>query len=271
MTLRRTGRRERISIVLLNKPSFDELALKFLVLSLNKIQKCFEFEFQDLEEYPLKNGDLSEIEDIIHCFSRQIEKEELEGDYFVGITSYEIEENHFMVVSKGGDISVITTKGWDKHFAPPSVFEYIIHSLTTALIMMADKTGTMDTHDPIRGCCLDYVYLKENVKVDIPMRYICNFCKSAIKKKLGSDFLECFEKINSFDWLGEVDAAGTVAWNLKKYFRTDLNKDTGLYKTKRERLKDYLLGLPKELTSLSLNTLVAAIMGFIIGLLLGAD
>jgi len=113
MTLRRMSGRERISVVLLNKPSFDELALKFLVLSLNKIQKCFEFEFQDLEEYPLKNGDLSEIEDIIHCFSRQIEKEELEGDYFVGITSYEIEENHFMVASKGGDISVITTKGWD--------------------------------------------------------------------------------------------------------------------------------------------------------------
>lgn len=257
--------RKKVAMVFLNQPDFDELAFKFLILNLNKVQQCFEFEFPDIEEYLSSES----TETLLLDFARVIEEEELSADFFVGIATYEIGENFFWLASVGGNCSVITTKGWGRYFAPPSVFEYVINCLVPVLAIMADKSGTIESHDPTRGCCLDYVYFKENARVDTALGYICDACRSKIQDKLGEDYLKCFEEINSMEWLGEVDKLGTIASNLKKFFRIDLNKDTGFYKTRKEKTKEYLLGLPEKLITLSLTTIIAAIIGLIIGILLG--
>jgi len=263
-------RRKKVSIVFLNEPDFEELAFRFLILNLNKIQKCFEFEFPDIEEYPFDEKDFAyEDTSALLDFTDIIQKEEVDADYFIGIASCEIAENYFWIASQGGNTSIITTKGWEKLFAPPSVFEYVINCLIPVLAIMADKTGTIESHGPTRGCCLDYVYFKENARVDIALGYICDACRSEIQEKLGKDYLECFEKINSMNWLGDVNEMGTIARDLKKFFRIDLSKDTGFHKTRRERMKEYLLELPEKLITLSLSTLTAAIIGFIVGLLFG--
>ena len=45
-----TDMRKKVSILFLNKPDMEELGFKYLVLSLNKIQTCFEFEFPNIED-----------------------------------------------------------------------------------------------------------------------------------------------------------------------------------------------------------------------------
>jgi hypothetical protein len=146
--------RKKVAIVFLNQPDFDELAFKFLILNLNKVQQCFEFEFPDIEEYPLSEP----TETLLLEFARVIEDEGLSADFFVGISTYEIEENFFWLANVGGNCSVITTKGWRRYFAPPSVFEHVINCLVPVLAIMADKSGTIESHDPTRGCCLNCLF-----------------------------------------------------------------------------------------------------------------
>lgn len=259
--------RKKVAMVFLNKPDFDEVAFKFLILSLNKVQQCFEFEFLDIEKYPLNEP----TDTLLSDFATVVDEEELSADFFIGIVTYEIGENFFWLASVGGNRSIITTKGWKRYFSPPSVFEYVIHCLVPVLAIMADKSGTIESHGPTRGCCLDYVYFKENARVDTALGYICDACRSKIRSKLGEDYLKCFEDINSMEWLGEVNKLGTIACNLKKFFRVDINKDTGFYKTRKEKIKEYLMELPEKLITLSLTTIIAAIIGFIVGVLLGKD
>jgi hypothetical protein len=259
--------RKKVSVVFLNEPDFEDLALKFLVLNLNKIQQCFEFEFPEFDDYPMETEDYVKAGIPIAKFVNIVEEEHLDGDYFIGIVGGSIGQNWFWVAS--GNFAIITTADWNKMFTPPSVLEYIIHCIVAVLIIMSDKTDTLHSHHPTRGCCLDYTYLKEEDKVDIALGYICSDCKTKIRERIGDNYVECFEKMNNREWLGEVGEKGTTAHDLKKYFKVDLNKDTGFYKTRRDKMKEYLLGLSKEMTSLAIAILVGAILGFIIGSLLG--
>lgn len=259
--------RKKVSVVFLNKPNLNELGLKFLVLSLNKIQQCFEFEFPEIDEYLMEKEDYTHASIPLTDFANMTKEKKLDGDYFIGIVTGAIGENWFWGCIK--NFAIITTENWKEYFAPPSVLEYAIHCIVSMLIIMTDETKTMKSHHPTRGCCLDYTKLKEEDRVDIALGYICSDCKSKIRENMGESYLECFEKINTMDWLGEVEEIGTVAHDLKKYFRADINKDTGFTKTYWEKTKEYLGGLGKELVSFGLSTLFGALLGFIIGLLLG--
>jgi len=238
-----------------------------LVLSLNKIQQCFEFEFPEILDYPIEKKNYADAGVALLDFSKIVKERSIDGDYFVGIVAGSIGKNWFWGAT--GKFAVITTEDWKKHFTPPSVQEYVIHCIVSVLIVIADRTGTIQSHHPTRGCCLDYTILKEEDRADIALGYICCDCRSKIQENLGEKYLECFGKINSMEWLGEVNRDGTVAHKMKKYFKIDLDKDTGFYKTRRERIKGYLLGLSKELVSFVLSTTVGAVLGFLIGWILG--
>lgn len=236
-------------------------------MNLNKVQQCFEFEFPETLDYPLEKKSYNDAGFALIDFGAIVKKRNIESDYFVGIVAGPIGKNWFW--GSAENFAVITTENWKKHFAPPSVQEYIIHSIVSVLIVMADKTRTIKPHNPTRGCCLDFTALKEEDRVDIALGYFCSECKSEIREKMGEEYLDCFERINSMSWLGEVSEVGTVAHDLKKYFRIDLDRDTGFYKTPKERIVGYFMGLSKEITSFALSTAVGALLGFLIGLLLG--
>lgn len=56
--------------------------------------------------------------------------------------------------------------------------------------------------------------------------------------------------------------------HLKKYFRVDLNKDTGFYKTRKEKTKEYLTGLSEKLIFSAFSATIGGIIGFAIERLL---
>ena len=253
--------REKVSIVFLSEPNFDANACKFLVLHLNKLQDCFEFEFPEVEEYPIKKGDYNETY-LLTELDKVMRAKGLGSEYYIGIVTSVIGQNLFWFA--GGKMAVITTEEWQKHFAPPSVFEYLIHAITSSLIQMSDKTGTMTSHHETRGCCLDYTYFKEDDRIDIASGYTCDSCKLEIREKIGDRYLRCFERINSFEWLGEVTERGTAASDLKKYFKIDLDKDTGFYKTYWEKAKEHFPELPKDLVFAVLNAIIAALVALLV-------
>ena len=243
--------RKKISVLFLSEPNFDKYACEFMILSLNKIQACFEFEFPELRTYPFRSTGYYRLEDLLSKFHETLENLQTRGiargEYFIGITNVSMGENLFWYIQK--NMAIITTDTWEKLFSPPSLFEYIIHSLTGALVQMISVTETsrlIGSHRDTRGCLMDYTFFKKDDKVDISLGYICDKCKSQIKEVLGKDLALCVEKMSSREWIGEVEQTGSVAHSLKKFFKLDLNKDTGFYKTFWERAKEHLPEIPKE-------------------------
>lgn len=243
--------RKKIAVLFLSEPTFDKHACEFMILNLNKIQSCFEFEFPEFETPPSSSTDYSRLEDLFSRFHETLEDLErrgkTRGDYYVGIASVGMGENLFWYIEK--NTTIITTNGWEKLFSPPSLFEYLIHALTAALVQMISATETttfLGSHRETRGCLMDYTYYKKDDKVDISLGYICDECRTQINSVLGKEVALCIEKMSSRNWIGEVENIGSVAYDLKKFFKVDLNKDTGFSKSFWEKAKEYFPEVPKE-------------------------
>ena len=243
--------RKKVAVLFLSEPNFDRHACEFMILNLNKIQSCFEFEFPEFGTCLFPSTGYFRLGDLFSKFRETLEDLQsrgmTRGDYYIGITSVSMGENLFWYVEK--NTAIITTDTWEKLFSPPSLFEYLVHSLTGALVQMISATKTarfIGSHRETRGCLMDYTFFKKDDKVDISLGYICDECKSQINNVLGEDLTLCIEKMSSRDWIGEVEQTGSVAHSMKKFFKVDLNRDTGFYKTFGERAKEYLPEIPKE-------------------------
>jgi len=128
-----------------------------------------------------------------------------------------------------------------------------------------NKTPDLETHYDLRGCCLDFTSFKMNDRVDIVLGYICDQCREALIQKIGKEYYSDIASILSREWIGEVDKFGTVAYNLKNYFKFDINKDSGFNKTLWEKLRDRF----DEILSQSIVALFTAIIGLILGYFVG--
>jgi hypothetical protein len=240
-----------------------------MILNLNRVQTCFEFGFPELSVYPFPNSGKYRVNALFGLFSKIIDglrdRGLSWGDYFIGITSVGLGENLFWDIQN--NMVIITTDVWKRLFSPPSVFEYITHSLTGSLVQMSSETEastTIGSHRETKGCLLDFTLYKRDDKVDISLGYVCDECKSKIKDTLGENFTFCIEKMSSRSWIGEVADAGSVAYNLKKFFKVDLDEDTGFYKTRREKVKEFLLEIPKTAIIVAMSATITAVIAYFI-------
>jgi len=255
-----------VAVFFISEPNFDQFACKYFVLNLNKIQKCFEFEFPEVEQktsyFLPKTGSL-EKRDIFTKFSEMINQLKREGnlqvepDLFVGITSVKLTKNFFWTVED--NFSVITTVDWEKLFSPPSVFEYLTHCIIGSVIQMAHPL--VGSHHETRGCLLDFTLFKRDDKVSILLGYICDSCIYNIEKFLGKDIVDCIKSMCSRNWIGEIEDPDSVAHGMKKFFKVDLDKDTGFYKTPWEKIKESFIELPKEIILIVLSAFLGALFG----------
>jgi hypothetical protein len=246
--------RKKCDIFFLSKLDIDKYACKFAILKLNSVQNIFEFEFPDLRKYEMSIKDFfpeekfCESKTLFDSFSKLIVKyleksAENKADYFVGITEVGIDkgEDLFWITDK--DKAIITTKGWQKNFSPPSVFVYLVQSLASVLVVLssnAESKTPIHEHQNSRGCIFDYAWDKKDNKVDVSLGYICDECKSLIETALGHQFLSTIEDLCSTKCLGDIETKGSPAYELKKFFRVDIEKDSGFNKTRWEKAKEVL-------------------------------
>jgi hypothetical protein len=264
--------RKKVAVFFISETDFDPYACKYLILSLNEanFQSCFEFQFPEFNTEIsgiLPKKDDYEVSYLFEEFSRYVNRSEKDAstrsDYYIGITNVKMGgEDDFFWVTKENK-AIITTKHWQKKFSPPSVFEYIISSIAGCLAIVSSRslpTGEVKEHQVTRGCFLDYAYNKKDNKVDVALGYVCDECRVHLQNSIGKEATSCIEGMCSRKWLGEVEEFGSPAHNLKKFFKVDLDKDTGFYKTFWEKVKDSLPDLPRE----AIIALLAAIFGVIL-------
>jgi hypothetical protein len=253
--------REKVAILLLAKPNYDEFALKYFILRLNSIQSTYEFIFPEInyefyaEKYYTEDGLFDEFERT----KNQILFEG-EPDYFINIITSKIEGNLFFITR--AKITFITTDVWGKIFSPPSVFEYLLHCISASLIFMHPKIY-LSSHHETRGCTLDYTMYKMDDKVDIVLGYLCDDCKNIILNGAGENYLKDISTIICRKWIGDIETIDSVAYNLKHFFKFDINKDSGFNKTIWENIKGYLPEIIKEIIVLLIGAIIGAVITLI--------
>lgn len=253
--------REKVAILLTSKPNFNEFALKYFILSMNNIQSTYEFVFPEIGEYfYTEKGYTRNF--LFDSFTKVRAEVYLEGepDYTINIIQSHIEDNLFFECH--GNVAFITTYMWERFFSPPSLFEYLLHCISAALIFMYPNIG-LSSHTETRGCTLDYTGYKMDDKVDISLGYLCDSCKKAILDGAGQDYLRDVFVMISRKWIGDINDFDSVAYNLKRFFKFDINKDSGFNKTFWERAKEHFPEIPKGI----IIALMSAVIGALIALL----
>lgn len=249
-------KREKVSILFGTQPDYNVLALKYFILTINKIQSYYEFVFPDIQNYFLDDKE-NDGEIIINNFMNAPLKQSINADYYIILTISHLNRNYFSVSLE--NISIITSFGWEKYFSPPSLFEYLLHSIIACLLCMNDKLN-FDYHSETRGCLLDYTRLKSEDRVDIAMGYICDEDKEFIIRNTSEEYLKEILKIIDRSWIGSIAQLHSVAYNLKHYFKFDIEKDSGLNKTCYEKIKDSLYDIPKELILIIFGTIITVLL-----------
>jgi hypothetical protein len=199
----------------------------FFLLSTNSLQKSFQFSFPttlDVSTYQQARARIRSGSAI--CSPSH--------DAYVFVTSRFIEGNLFW--DNEGQIGEVTTAKWDRYFSPPSVFEYLFHSILC--IAICAFVHNIQTHREYTiGCQFDYARLKEHVRTGIALGHLCDQHLSQIRDQLGEVVLQDVLMLFSFSWLGNTDDRASVAGKMLDYFRFDLKRHSGYKRRFWERVQ----------------------------------
>lgn len=247
--------RYKVAICLASKPNFDSTAFKYFLLSANQLQSHYEFVFPDIDGYPLNKSSYSSDE-LCKYTEVAISIKNLKADYFIFVITSKITGNYFS--TSYSNISTITTEGWERHFAPPSLFEYLIKSIVCCLLVMDPKTN-LSFHDEVRGCLFDYNRIKSNCRAGVALGYICDEDAEIIEVAYGQSFLSEINNILGHKWIGSLAEVGSIAHNLLHTFHFNIEKDSGFNKTYWQKSKEKLADLPTEFIKILLTAIIASL------------
>jgi len=249
--------RIKIAIIFGTEPNFEVYAFKYFILALNKNQKTYEFFFPDVEVYPIKvkekRLDSDEWQNDAKAF---INEKDIIAECFIFIVSKGFKNNYFF--RRNGNYFAITTDTWDKYFSPPSLFEYLFHSIYTCLlyskaipegIILTDeqKNIVFESHIETKGCIADFTRDKFDDKIDIALGYICEEDTKKIMKCYGSEYFKEFERIIDRKWIGDKEQVGSIAYNLKHIFKFDIDRDSGFNKSFWDKIKGKFHEIPANI------------------------
>ena len=264
---------ERLKIAILfgTEPNFDCDAFKFFILYVNQIQKTYEFFFPDIETpvFITKKKDKLNWNSSLNNVEQFVSKKDFQSDHCVCIVTNSFDNNFFFNTSKKH--TIITTDIWDKQFSPPSLFEYLLHSIFTCLIYsqiklteITDEQMLMNigSHKETRGCIADFTRQKYDDRIDIVLGYICDEHKKEIIDYYGEDYLKDVQYVIERNWIGDLETKNSPAFNLKHIFKIDIFKDSGFDKTWWDKVKGKFHEMPGTIISEVLKFILIALLTF---------
>jgi hypothetical protein len=243
----------RIAIWFEDEQEFDRLPLIFFVVSANSAQQSFQFCFPD----PPDGLTFAKAQKSLLA-GQQIFQQQY--DVYVFLTAAHMKGNLFFI--EQGPLVHITTHGWQNNFSPPSVFEYLFHSMMCGTIYALCEELTH--HDFTVGCQFEYTRIKEQDRVDIALGYICPEHEHQIRQRLGDKVFTDLLALVKFSWLGSPDEQGTVAYKIKDLFSYNLRRDTGYKKTFLERVQQDIDSIWFDMAKEVFKGLILIIVAFLL-------
>ena len=272
---------ERIKVIIIfgTEPNFERDAFEYFILNVNKIQSVYEFSFPDIcdenghQIYPKFSNDEKKIDfsKSLKTIDEFLEKRNIKSDHSIALITKSFQNNYFF--NAASNSSIITTDIWEKHFSPPTLFEYLLHCIYTCLMYskivpnnrvleMEQLDINIRSHTDMRGCIADLTRQKYQDRIAITLGYVCEEHKEKILQVYGKDYLEQFLYVISREWIGKIDENGSVAYNLRHIFKFNINKDSGFNKTRWEKFQSKFYEIPGSLTGEVLKVIITIILTY---------
>jgi hypothetical protein len=165
----------RVGVVLADLGKLTVIALKYLIVHLNTLQHCFEFEILDVdtENDPLLNllrdgeiVDRNKCRDMLEDFAArtdaQVAREQHDFDLaettfpqgLIVITRARFSDGHLGL--KREEVQIQALGNWGQSMAPPSIFEFIIARLLRQAASFAAPSVSKSVHLGTKGCLFDF-------------------------------------------------------------------------------------------------------------------
>ncbi|RDC65459.1 hypothetical protein [Adhaeribacter pallidiroseus] len=264
-------KRLKAAIIFGTKPNFDKDAFMYFILYVNKIQSTYEFCFPDVSSYPFEK-EVVDYNTSPQKVNEFVKENSIVADIFISIITSSFNNNYFFYADYHQP-SIITTDIWDRHLSPPSLFEYLLHSIYSCLIytqvLPNDTTLTnkqllikLDSHNDTRGCIADFTRQKYDDRIDIILGYICEEHTNDIKQFYGEGYLNDLQYVISRKWIGSIEEKESAAYNLKHIYKFDINKDSGFNKTLWDKIKAKFYEIPGSLIAEIIKIILTAFLTY---------
>lgn len=268
----------RVGVILGDLGKLNVSALKYLIVHLNTLQTSFELELHSIDaEDPLlhilrsgKTADREQCRMMLPDFHKRITDHLTQEqqtyalsdltipDGFVLITMARFSDEHYGLKSEA--VQVQAFGNWERHMAPPSIFEFIIALLLRQALSFAAPSLSKSVHLGTKGCLLDFTADLSEARYKALQGYICTGCRQRLKNDGVSRIADEVMTILKMDWLGKPSdthsPAGIVAKLGYNLFLTQ-----GISPTWREALRAGLRDEgTKELIKLIGAVILAALL-----------
>lgn len=264
--------RRKIGIVICESENVNVEALKYFILTLNKLQTIFEYQ---LLPYDRKNRML-QILSSENVRDRE-EVRSLVGGFVIDFREYLNKHNdefgliddfpdHYVIISfvkfhdeyysmRKNNISVIGLGYWEREMAPPTVLEFILTLIMRESIASICNPLKKSVHLGTKGCLCDFTNDLGEARYKVLIGYICDHCKNELVKDGHTNLLHEFEKLLSKEWMGKRDDPSSPAGIIKN-LGFDLFCTKGFQKTAYEKFIDKL---PEEAAKTFATIILTAI------------
>jgi hypothetical protein len=213
----------RIGVILGDIGRLNVTVLKYLVLHLNTLQQTFEFEFVDLRySEPLivtlaheTVVDREKCRAVTPAFHERVLKhiaavqagynlsDRTVAEQVVLITMSRFHDNYYSL--REGPVQVMALGAWDRHMAPPSIYEFIITLLMRQAVGFAAPWFAKSIHFGTKGCLFDFTPGLYDARYKSLQGYICSTCRERLEHDgLGHTANELVHVLQ-MKWLGKVD------------------------------------------------------------------
>ncbi len=269
----------RIGILLGDLGKLNTVALKYLIVHLNTLQRSFEFEVlptdpTDSTTALLRSGvrvDRPKVRDQLSAFKDRTrvflsglsDKYDLAQktvpEKFILLTLSTFTDYYYSVSVP--NIRLLALGDWESHMAPPSLLEASITHVMRQAVGLVSTSLSTSIHLGTKGCLFDFTDSLDEARFKTLHGFICSECRAAMR----ADNPECnvdeiLRASDSCKWIGKSDDATSPAGIVAK-LGYDLFLTRGVSPTAWEKARAALRdeGM-KEFIKLGFGILLAALL-----------
>ena len=218
-----TGLPLRIGIVLGDVGKLNVAVLKYLVVHLNTLQHAFEFEFLS----PPPNNPMIRLLNRECVVSRQTCRsmapafhqqmlthiaasqnsyrlvDQTSSEDFVIIAMNRFDDNYSSM--REGRVQVMALGYWDRHMAPPSIYEFVITLLLRQAVGFAAPSFSKSIHFGTKGCLFDFTSGLYDARYKSLQGYVCRTCRERLQSDGFAGSTGELTSVLAMKWLGRLD------------------------------------------------------------------
>lgn len=215
-----------IRVKFLREPDFDQEALVYLLLELNKRQRSWYFvaDFDTFNENALTAAERERAAG----GDQELAYAEIaaRGESLIAITDRRLGEDSF--AQHRGRVSVVSTARWDRD-RPPSLYEYLVHSIIVQAILIhleagdgALPAGAFKESRVAYGDLFQFSPRRYAMRSSVLAGHLTPDGERLLFNRFGAGYMSTCAELVSLEWM----RSERISRNLKSSFKVDLEDVT---------------------------------------------